>query len=92
MNPVKILATDEYVRAVRGGIGAAKTAGNYARASMPPSRRRRRDTPRCCGWDGVEHRYLEEVGTMNIMVRLGDTVVTPALNGSILPGSRAIRC
>ena len=87
LNPVRILATDQHVRAVPGGLGAAKTAANYA-ASIYAGREAEREGYAQVLWlDGKDHEFLDEVGSMNIMLRLGDTVVTPPLTtGSILDG------
>ena len=85
-NPVKIWVTRDYVRAVRGGVGQAKTAGNYA-ASLYATELAHKDGYTQVLWlDGVELKYVEEVGSMNIFFRLGDEIVTPQLNGSILSG------
>ena len=84
--PVKILATDTHVRAVRGGLGAAKTAGNYAASIYAAEEAHRAGFTQVLWLDGIEHRYIEEVGTMNIMLRLGDEVITPPLHGTILAG------
>ncbi len=86
MNPVRILASDTYVRAVQGGLGAAKTAGNYAASLYGAEQAHRQGYTQVLWLDGVEHRYLDEVGTMNIMLRIDDEVVTPPLNGAILAG------
>jgi branched-chain amino acid aminotransferase len=86
MNPVRILATDKYVRAVRGGLGAAKTAANYAASLHGAEEAHKEGYTQVLWLDGVEHRYLDEVGTMNIMLRIGDEVITPPLNGAILAG------
>jgi branched-chain amino acid aminotransferase len=86
MNPVKILVTDKYVRAVQGGLGAAKTAGNYAASLYASEEAKKQGYTQVLWLDGVHRKYLDEVGTMNIMVKLGDEVVTPPLSGSILPG------
>jgi branched-chain amino acid aminotransferase len=86
MNPVRILASDTYVRAVKGGMGAAKTAGNYAASLYGAEEAQKAGYTQVLWLDGVEHRYLDEVGTMNIMVKIGDEVLTPALNGAILAG------
>ena len=86
INPVKILATDQYVRAVAGGMGAAKTAGNYAASLYAAELAHQAGYTQVLWLDSVHHRYLDEVGTMNIMVRIGDEVITPPLNGSILAG------
>ena len=87
LNPVRILATDQHVRAVPGGLGAAKTAGNYA-ASLYAAREAEQQGYTQVLWlDGQHREFLDEVGTMNIMLRIGDTVVTPPLsNGTILDG------
>lgn len=86
MKPVKILVEQHYVRAVEGGTGAAKTAGNYA-GSLKGQELAEKDGYSQTLWlDGKEKRYVEEVGSMNIFFKMNGTVVTPALNGSILPG------
>lgn len=85
-NPVKIMVTKEHVRAVRGGIGEAKTLGNYAASLLAAENAKQQGYTQVLWLDGVEQKYLEEVGTMNIFVALEDEVVTPRLNGSILPG------
>ncbi|MBQ9118855.1 MAG: branched-chain amino acid aminotransferase [Lachnospiraceae bacterium] len=86
LNPVKIWIEDDYVRAVRGGIGEAKTGGNYV-ASMAAQLKAHEEGYSQVLWlDGVERKYIEEVGAMNIFFKINGTVITPALNGSILPG------
>lgn len=85
-NPLRIRVEARYVRTVSGGAGAAKTGGNYA-ASLLASEEAHADGFDQVLWlDGVHRRYLEEVGTMNIMLRIGDEVLTPPLGGTILPG------
>jgi branched-chain amino acid aminotransferase len=85
-NPVSIWVTEDYVRAVRGGVGSAKTAGNYA-ASLYASEMAHQDGYTQVLWlDGVELKNVEEVGSMNIFFVMDDEIVTPRLNGSILPG------
>lgn len=86
MNPVRILASDKYVRAVKGGLGAAKTAGNYAASLFGAEEAQHAGYTQVLWLDGVEHRYLDEVGTMNIMLKIDDEVITPPLNGAILAG------
>ena len=86
MNPVRILASDQYVRAVQGGLGAAKTAGNYAASLFGAEEAQKAGYTQVLWLDGVEHRYLDEVGTMNIMLKIDDEVITPPLNGAILAG------
>ena len=84
--PVPILCTDKYVRAVRKGIGEAKTAGNYAASLMAQVEAKKEGFSQVLWLDGVEQKYIEEVGAMNIFVRFKNEVATPMLNGSILPG------
>ena len=84
--PVGIWIEDEYVRAVRGGIGFAKTGGNYA-ASLAAQVKAHDDGYSQVLWlDGVERKYIEEVGAMNIFFKINGKIVTPMLSGSILPG------
>ena len=85
-NPVKIFVTDSYVRAVPGGVGNAKTAGNYAASIMAAVEAQKQGFTQVLWLDAVERKYIEEVGTMNIFFAIGDEVVTPPLSGSILPG------
>jgi branched-chain amino acid aminotransferase len=85
-NPVKILVTSDYVRAVRGGVGEAKTPGNYAASILAGEKAHEAGYSQVLWLDGVEQKYLEEVGSMNIFFVIDDEIVTPELNGSILPG------
>lgn len=85
-NPVKIWVTRDYVRAVRGGVGRAKTAGNYAASLYATELAHKEGYTQVLWLDGVELKYVEEVGSMNIFFKLGDEIVTPELNGSILSG------
>ena len=85
-NPVKILVTHDYVRAVRGGVGEAKTPGNYAASILAGEKAHDAGYTQVLWLDGVEQKYLEEVGSMNIFFVIDDQIVTPELNGSILPG------
>ncbi len=84
--PVPILATDEYVRAVRKGVGDCKTSGNYAASLYAQREAKKQGFTQVLWLDGVEQKYIEEVGTMNIFIRFKNEVVTPKLTGSILPG------
>ena len=84
--PVGIWIEDEYVRAVRGGIGYAKTGGNYAASLIAQQKAHDAGYSQVLWLDGVERKYIEEVGAMNIFFKIAGKVVTPALNGSILPG------
>ncbi|MBQ4617571.1 MAG: branched-chain amino acid aminotransferase [Clostridia bacterium] len=84
--PVGIWIEDEYVRAVRGGIGYAKTGGNYAASLIAQQKAHDAGFSQVLWLDGVERKYIEEVGAMNIFFKIDGKVVTPALSGSILPG------
>ena len=84
--PVGIWIEDEYVRAVRGGIGFAKTGGNYAASLLAQQKAHDAGYSQVLWLDGVERKYIEEVGAMNIFFKIAGKVVTPALSGSILPG------
>jgi branched-chain amino acid aminotransferase len=86
MAPVKIRVEEHYVRAVEGGLGGAKTGANYAASLMPGEQAKHEGYTQVLYLDGVHRRYLDEVGTMNIMVKIGDEVVTPPIAGTILPG------
>ena len=86
INPVRIMIEDEDVRAVRGGTGEAKCGGNYGASTRAGIRAEERGYSQVLWLDGVERKYIEEVGAMNIMFKINGTIVTPALTGSILPG------
>lgn len=77
---------DEYVRAVRGGMGFAKTAGNYAASIKAGQVAEEKGFAQVLWLDGVEQKYVEEVGSMNMMFIIDGKLITPALNGSILAG------
>ena len=85
-NPVKIWVTKNHVRAVRGGIGEAKAAGNYAASLYAGEEAHKHGYTQVLWLDGVHQKYIEEVGSMNIFFVIDDELVTPVLNGSILPG------
>ena len=84
--PVGIWIEDEYVRAVRGGMGFAKTGGNYAASLIAQQKAHDAGYSQVLWLDGVERKYIEEVGAMNIFFKIAGKIVTPSLNGSILPG------
>ena len=84
--PVGIWIEDEYVRAVRGGMGFAKTGGNYAASLIGQVKAHDDGYSQVLWLDGVERKYIEEVGAMNIFFKIDGKIVTPMLNGSILPG------
>ena len=85
-NPVKIWVTKDHVRAVRGGVGDSKAAGNYAASLYAGEKAHENGYTQVLWLDGVELKYVEEVGSMNIFFVIDDEIITPALNGSILPG------
>ena len=85
-NPVKIMVSDKYVRAVPGGVGYAKTGGNYAASVLAEKEANEQGYTQVLWLDAVERRYIEEVGAMNIFFVINDEIVTPQLTGSILPG------
>ncbi len=85
-NPTKIYVSDEYVRAVKGGVGAVKTAGNYAASLYMSEIAKKAGYTQVLWLDACEHRYVEEVGTSNIFFRIDDRLITPPLEGSILGG------
>ena len=84
--PVKLLAETEYIRAAVGGVGEAKAAGNYAAAMLPTQLAKEKGFDQVLWLDAKEHKYIQEVGTMNIFFQIGDTIVTPATDGAILRG------
>ena len=86
LQPNKIFVEHEYVRAVRGGFGFAKTAGNYAGSLKGQKKAQELGYSQSLWLDGVEQKYIEEGGAMNIFFKIDGTFVTPELNGSILPG------
>jgi branched-chain amino acid aminotransferase len=86
LKPVSIYVEDEYVRAVRGGVGFTKCAGNYAASILAGDVAEKKGFSQVLWLDGVEQKYVEEVGSMNMMFAYGNRIVTPKLNGSILPG------
>lgn len=85
-NPISIYVSDEFVRAVRGGVGEAKTMGNYAASLYAAEVAKKKGFTQVLWLDGIERRFIEEVGTMNIFFRIKDDLITPPLSGSILPG------
>ncbi|QTD42107.1 branched-chain amino acid aminotransferase [Sporosarcina sp. Te-1] len=86
MNPVKIAVESEFVRAVAGGTGSAKTAGNYAGAMKAQEIAEANGYSQVLWLDGKERHYIEEVGAMNVFFKINGEIVTPSLNGSILEG------
>ncbi len=84
--PTRIYVSDEYVRAVKGGVGAAKTGGNYAASLYMSEIAKKAGCTQVLWLDACEHKYVEEVGTSNIFFKIGDQLITPPLEGSILGG------
>ena len=85
-SPVKLWASQEFVRAAHGGVGEAKVAGNYAAALYPGRLAKQKGFDQVMWLDAKEFRYVQEVGTMNIFFVIGDEVLTPATDGAILKG------
>ena len=92
INPVKIYVEDEDVRAVKGGTGFTKCGGNYAASIRAGERAEEQGFSQVLWLDGVHRKYIEEVGSMNVMFKIGGTVVTPELTGSVLPGITRKSC
>lgn len=92
LNPVKIAIEHEDVRAVRGGTGYAKCGGNYAASLRAGKRAAEKGYTQVLWLDGVSRKYIEEVGSMNVMFKIGGRIVTPALTGSVLPGITRKSC
>ncbi|QNU65483.1 branched-chain amino acid aminotransferase [Ruminiclostridium herbifermentans] len=86
INPVKIYVESKYVRAVRGGLGEAKTVANYAASLKAQVEAKKEGYTQVLWLDGVEKKYVEEVGTMNVFFKIDGEVITPELTGTILPG------
>ncbi|TBL81331.1 branched-chain amino acid aminotransferase [Paenibacillus thalictri] len=86
IHPVKIYVESDYVRTVKGGVGTAKTGGNYAASLKAQEEASGKGYSQVLWLDGVHHKYIEEVGSMNVFFKVNGTVITPELNGSILDG------
>ena len=85
-SPTKIYVSEDYVRAVRGGVGNCKNAGNYAASLYASQKAKEMGYTQVLWLDAIERKYVEEVGTSNAFFVIGDELVTPPLSGSILPG------
>ena len=92
LNPVKISIESEDVRAVRGGTGYAKCGGNYAASMRAGKRAAAKGFSQVLWLDGVERKYIEEVGAMNVMFKINGEIITPMLTGSVLPGITRKSC
>lgn len=86
VNPVNIYVESNYVRAVKGGTGFAKTCGNYAASLAAQAKAAEKGYVQVLWLDGIERKYVEEVGSMNVFFKIDGEVITPSLSGSILPG------
>jgi branched-chain amino acid aminotransferase len=86
INPVRLITPGEHIRAAKGGLGAAKTPANYAATLLPAEEAKEKGFTQVLWLDGVERKYVEEVGTMNLFFLIGDELITPPLEGTILPG------
>jgi branched-chain amino acid aminotransferase len=84
--PLRLWVERERARAARGGIGAAKASANYVASLLPAEEAKARGFDQVLWLDASERRWLEEIGTMNVFVKLGETLVTPPLSGTILAG------
>jgi len=84
--PVSIYVDENYVRAFPGGVGFTKAAGNYGGSMYPMTEVRKKGYHQVLWMDGLEHKYVQEIGTMNVFFMLGDTIVTPDLSDTILAG------
>lgn len=92
LNPVKIFVESHYVRAVKGGLGEAKASANYAASLKAQQMAAKKGYTQVLWLDGVERKYVEEVGTMNVMFKIAGKIVTAPLDGSILPGITRDSC
>ena len=92
INPVGIMIESEDVRAVKGGTGEAKCGGNYAASTRAGEKASQQGYSQVLWLDGVHRKYIEEVGAMNVMFKINGEIVTPMLNGSILPGITRKSC
>ena len=86
LNPIKIYVEDKYIRAAAGGTGEVKTAGNYAASLLAAEEAKKKGFTQVLWLDAAERKYIEEVGTMNMVFVIGEEIITAPLTGSILPG------
>ena len=92
INPVRIYVEDEYIRAAPGLTGFTKCGGNYAASIRAGERAEEQGYSQVLWLDGVHRKYIEEVGAMNVLFKVGGKVITPALTGSVLPGITRKSC
>lgn len=92
INPVKIFVEDEYTRACPGGTGFTKCGGNYAASLISQVKAHELGYEQTLWLDGVEHKYVEEVGSMNCFFKIEGTVYTAPCAGTVLPGVTRMSC
>ena len=90
--PIRVVVEEKYVRAFDGGVGATKAAGNYGISMLPTYEANKKGFDQIIWTDGREHKYIEESGTMNVFFVIGDKVITPVLDGTILAGVTRNSC
>ncbi len=83
-HPVSIYVQDQYVRAFPGGIGFTKAAGNYGMSMYPTREIKKMGYDQILWTDGFEHKYVQEIGTMNVFFVIGDKVITPDINTDVI--------
>ncbi|HYG15496.1 MAG TPA: aminotransferase class IV, partial [Bacteroidia bacterium] len=86
LQPLKVKVATQYSRAFQGGVGFAKCAGNYGAQLLATKQAQAEGYMQVLWTDALEHKYIEETGTTNVFVRMGNKVVTPELDGTILAG------
>ncbi len=90
--PINVLVEEKYVRAFDGGVGSTKVSGNYGLSMLPTQEAQQKGFDQIIWTDGIEHKYVEESGTTNLFFAIGDKVVTPNLDGTILEGVTRDSC
>jgi branched-chain amino acid aminotransferase len=90
--PINVLVEQKYVRAFEGGVGATKVSGNYGLSMLPTQEAQQKGFDQIIWTDGREHQFVEESGTTNLFFAIGDKVITPALDGTILEGVTRDSC
>jgi branched-chain amino acid aminotransferase len=90
--PINVLVEEKYVRAFNGGVGFVKAAGNYGASMLPTAEAQQKGYDQIIWTDGHEHEYVEESGTTNLFFVVGDTVLTPEIDGTILQGVTRKSC
>ncbi len=86
LNPIKLMTSSKYVRSVRGGLGETKTPANYAASLLPMQEAKSKGFSQILWLDGIERKYIEESGAMNIFFVIDNEIVTPPLDGNVLDG------